>query len=73
MFAVAWRHNGGSPWNLLAEPVPSEQDARAAINKYGRYDMVSREYRIVSLGEADTWIDPVAEQQAERDAKDAGA
>lgn len=62
MFAVAWRHNQNSPWTLLKDPVPSEQDARAEINKYGRYDAVRREYRIIPLGDADTWSDPVAAQ-----------
>ncbi len=65
MFGIAWRHSPRTGWNLLADPVPSEQDARTKINQMTRYDMVGREYRIVRLGDADTWTDPVREQ-AER-------
>jgi len=65
MYAVAWRHNARCPWNIMAEPLPSEQAARDAINKHGKYDMAHREYRIIPLGDADTWSDPHAEQ-AER-------
>lgn len=65
MYAIAWRHGPSSPWQLNTQPVSSEQDARAEINKMGRYDMCRREYRVISLGDADTWADPVREQ-AER-------
>lgn len=64
MYAIVWRHNANSPWNVLKDVVPSEQDARAEINKYGRYDMVKRDYRIVALGDADAWIDPYAQDAA---------
>lgn len=69
MFAVAWRHNSNTMWQLLAEPQPSEQAAREKINMYGRYDMVKREYRIVPLGDADTWGDPFAEQATRLDSQ----
>jgi hypothetical protein len=67
MYAVAWRHNANSPWNINREPVPSEQVARDEINKIGSYDMVKREYRIIPLGDADTWSDPFAEQATRLD------
>lgn len=64
MFAVAWRFSSGSPWNLHKDPLPTELEARETINKYGRYDMAKRQFRIIPLGDPDSWIDPVAEQAA---------
>lgn len=70
MYGVAWRHNANSPWVLLKDPEVSESDARSAINKFARYDMAPREYRIIPLGDPDTWHDPVVEDKA---AKEKGA
>lgn len=70
MFAVAWRHNANSPWTLLKDVETSEGDARTKINQFGKYDSAPRQYRIVPLGDADTWHDPVAEDKA---AKEQGA
>ena len=64
MFVVIWRYSQGSPWTLHKDPLPTEQEAREVINKYGRYDMAKRQFRIASVGDADSWRDPVAEQQA---------
>lgn len=65
MYVLIWRYNKSSPWYVSAKLLPSEQDVRAEINSMIRYDVGGRrEYRWASIGDADTWHDPFAEQEA---------
>lgn len=73
MFVVIWRYSARSEWLVSNKPLPDEQAARAEINSMMRYDVSGRrEYRIAEVGDADSWIDPVAEDAVQDAAENAG-